>query len=394
MTIARAAHLELYAAEITPGLLERGVEIEERLDLPLEYVESPRVFLARLLMRQGDLDRARAILHELEARATARGDEETRMLILWQLASLEWLAGRWTRALEHASSAHEFGEQTQFFHGPGWAGRINAVLEVDLGLVEEARISAEAGLEFAETYSLEFFAVFALGALGRLELVMGNLAAAGECLRELPGRLLAGGLNDPTPPIWADAIETLIVLGELEQGAFVPRAVRASRGPSGEPMREGRGCPLPRASSRRRRRAGLGALRVRALDRRRRALSARARSHAALPRHGAPAGAAEAGGAGGARAGARDLRGAGRAAVGGEGPRGAQADQRSRACLGRAHRDRAAGRRARGTGRTNREIAAELFMGVSTVEAHLSRVYRKLGVRRAGIAASLDKVEA
>jgi DNA-binding NarL/FixJ family response regulator len=37
-------------------------------------------------------------------------------------------------------------------------------------------------------------------------------------------------------------------------------------------------------------------------------------------------------------------------------------------------------------GRTNREIAAELFMGVSTVEAHLSRVYRKLGVRRAELA--------
>ena len=37
-------------------------------------------------------------------------------------------------------------------------------------------------------------------------------------------------------------------------------------------------------------------------------------------------------------------------------------------------------------GRTNREIAAELFMGVSAVEAHLSRVYRKLGVRRGGAA--------
>ena len=32
-------------------------------------------------------------------------------------------------------------------------------------------------------------------------------------------------------------------------------------------------------------------------------------------------------------------------------------------------------------GRTNKEIAAELFMGVSTVEAHLSRIYRKLGLR-------------
>ena len=40
-------------------------------------------------------------------------------------------------------------------------------------------------------------------------------------------------------------------------------------------------------------------------------------------------------------------------------------------------------------GRSNREIAAELFMGVSTVEAHLSHVYRKLGVRRAGLASRL-----
>ncbi len=42
-----------------------------------------------------------------------------------------------------------------------------------------------------------------------------------------------------------------------------------------------------------------------------------------------------------------------------------------------------------GQGRTNKQIAAELFMGVSTVEAHLSHGYGKLGVRRAGLAARL-----
>lgn len=32
-------------------------------------------------------------------------------------------------------------------------------------------------------------------------------------------------------------------------------------------------------------------------------------------------------------------------------------------------------------GRTNREVASELFMSVNTVEAHLKRIYRKLGIR-------------
>ena len=32
-------------------------------------------------------------------------------------------------------------------------------------------------------------------------------------------------------------------------------------------------------------------------------------------------------------------------------------------------------------GRRNREIAGELFVSVATVEAHLTRLYRKLGVR-------------
>ena len=46
------------------------------------------------------------------------------------------------------------------------------------------------------------------------------------------------------------------------------------------------------------------------------------------------------------------------------------------------------------SGATNKEIAAELFMSVKTVEAHLSRIYRKLGIRSRTELASLVSVTA
>ena len=100
--IARLGHAEVYAVEITPGLLERGAELEERLHLRLEYYESPRFFLARRLVALGELDRACAILEEVLSDAEARGDEGTRVAALWYLAMVEWFAGRLQNAHEHA----------------------------------------------------------------------------------------------------------------------------------------------------------------------------------------------------------------------------------------------------------------------------------------------------
>ena len=43
------------------------------------------------------------------------------------------------------------------------------------------------------------------------------------------------------------------------------------------------------------------------------------------------------------------------------------------------------------SGRKNREIAQELFLTVGTVEAHLTRIYRKLEIRsRSELARALD----
>jgi tetratricopeptide (TPR) repeat protein len=217
LAIARLATAESLAAIATPGLLERGAEIEEHCGLELQYFESPLYLRSRHLLRLGEIDRSRVILEELEAKSAARGDEGSRAMILWTLGMLEWFAGSWKRALEHATAAHDLTEQTQHSHGRVWVGRVKALVEADLGFVDQARASAEESVAFSKETSNEYGAIITPGLFGRLELALGNLEAAAGYLRSLPGRLLAAGLNEPTATVWADAIETLVAVGELPQ---------------------------------------------------------------------------------------------------------------------------------------------------------------------------------
>ncbi len=391
--IARLGQIEMWAAEITPGLLERGAELELRHGLALDYLTSPRFWLARLRVRQGRLEQADAMFATLAAEATARGDEHTGIHSLWYRSMIEWFRGNWHRALELAAEAYETGEQTQFPNTRGWKGRVAALIEADLGLVEQARASALGGLAQSEAIGNEAFRLLCLGVLGRLELALGDVRAAGGYLRELPGQLLEAGMNDPTQPVWADAIETLIALGELGQARMYLEAYEQSSRRSGSPW------------------ASVCALRCRAMltaaeNDLASAFEAYDRTLAQLEEHPFPF-----------------ERGRTLLCVGGV-RRQAQQKKAAREALEqalalfeelgarlwaektRAELARISGRRAAdddltetekrvatlaAEGRTNKEIAAALFMGVSTVEAHLSHVYRKLGIRsRAGLGPRLE----
>ena len=178
VSIARVALAESYAAQITPGLIERGVDLEVRHGLALEYEESPRYFMARKLRGLGRLDQSRTILHDLETEATARGAENTRVVVLWAQSMLEWMSGDWSRARHLSDAAYDLSTDIEHPHALNWVGRAKALLEVDLGLLEEARSSVEEGLAFVRQSHNELFTIVCLGTLGRLELALGDLDAA------------------------------------------------------------------------------------------------------------------------------------------------------------------------------------------------------------------------
>lgn len=389
--IAYAGQAETYSGHITPGQLERGLEIEERLGLELEWNLSPRYVLGRRLMRMGDTERSRELLGQVEVRAHERGDESSRAMALWPLAVIEWLAGRWPIALEHSAMAYELTHQTQHPHAMFWVARAKALIETDLGLVDEARRSAEEALALSRPGSIELYTVIAESMLGRVELTLGNVEAAGDYLSELPERLLVGGLNDPTLTLWADAIETLVALGELARARVYlepyelnarqlesPWALAAAArcrgllsaaegdaeaafGAFEHALAELEEHPYP--LERGRTLLCLGTVRRQA-QQKKAAREALEEALAIFEELGARLWAEK------ARA---ELR-----RIGGRAPASDELTETERRVAELAAQ-----------GRTNKEIAAELFMGVSTVEAHLSHVYRKLGVRRAELAARL-----
>jgi DNA-binding CsgD family transcriptional regulator len=392
--IARLGQIEMWAGEVTPGLLERGAALALSEGLPPDYWTNPRFWLARLRIRQGRLEEARAMFAVLEDETVARGDEQTRTHVLWYRSILEWFAGNWQFALELASEACGLGEQMRFASNGGWKGRVKALIEADLGLVKEARASAAEGLaEMQQGSRNEVFSLLCVGVLGRLELALGNVQEAGSYLSELPARLISSGLNDPTQPIWADAIETLVALGEVEQArvyldTYEQNSRRVKSGWAVACAARCRGQlaaaqgdvaaafdafdaslveldRTPYVFERGRTLLGLGVVRRQAMQKR----SARAALQQALAIF--------------EQLGARLWA------------------EKARAELARISGRRAEGDELTGTearvaelaaaGRSNKEIAAELFMGVSTVESHLSRVYRKLGVRsRAGLGSRLE----
>ncbi len=371
--------------------LERALALED-LDQPMPVERRPSYIAALIWTHEEQFDRARARYKQLVELLSDRGEHSELPYLLAELARLECLAGNLTMAGEFADRGYEHAHQSGSDSLASLTRAMRAYVYAHEGHTDNTRAAATDAIELADRSGWRLGAYWAAQALALLELSVGNDKSVLEVLEHWLGRLERGGVVDLSRRRFVpDAIEAMVRLGQLERAdALTQRLYECARA-LGRPSAV---VAAARCS------ALIGAARgdvQTALDGLARAL----RDTPAVP---VPLELA------------RSLILKGQLERRSKHKREAAASlqaarelcdrvgatlwaQRARTELDRLGRPASRGEltttEARiaafvASGMTNRDVAAAAFVSVKTVEANISRIYRKLGIRsRAELGARL-----
>ena len=324
---------------------------------------------------------ARTLLEQCRRFSVVRDEPQAEADALWYLSVLEWRAGNWEDADRHAARSLELSAQLGPVMPP--AEYPMAIIAAHRGRVGEAREIAEGAFALAQAEGMTVAQSGHGSVLGFVELSLGDAAAALPHLRRAVENRAAFVLEPGMRTELGDVLEALVAVGAFDEAEAIMAtweegARRLDRAWALAVLARCRGLLLAARGDRdgafvsfehalaehargtdpfshARTLLALGRTQRRAKQRR----TARATLADALARFervGAPLWAEQ------ARA---DL---GR--VGGRSPStGGLTESENRIAELVAE------------GRTNREVAAALFLTVHSVETALTRIYRKLGVR-------------
>ncbi|MBO2460289.1 AAA family ATPase [Actinomadura violacea] len=351
---------------------------------------TPRYLAAYCAIFEDRLAEARTELLRMLA-LVERGSGEEVVHVLRNLSEVAVRTGRCREALDFADRAMRITEEAALSPGPAWYH--GALAELAGGSVRRAAVLAEQGLRASEQEDDVIFQSRLLHVLGVARMREGDVRGGVDTLWRIGALGDGRGLRSPLVLRWRDDLaQGLAALGETERAAEVVRATRALAGDRarsagvrarldraeaavlaargepdaavallgraaalferlGQPLEVGH-CLLERADVERRRRRP-GPARQAAAD----ALGIFSRC--------------------GARPLAEQARRLTRLETGAQDPAAPPPPELPDAALTEGERRIAL---LVGRGATNQQVANRLFVSVKTVEASLTRVYRKLGI--------------
>jgi DNA-binding CsgD family transcriptional regulator len=397
-TLALTGHAHVAAG--LPGgerLLRRALAtLPLDADIPAWY--RPAHWMGCALMWADRLEEARPLLVQEYERSEVTGNDADRSGLAFHLCQLECRAGRLAAARAYGEVAYRLaalhgGEQTLALETAALA-----LVEAIEGRPEEARAISGRALETARRLGDRLSAMHHRGALGFLELSIGDPSAAHAQLDGMARELEDLGIGEPgLYPFVPEEIEALLGLGLFDRADALTEGLERRGGELDRPrlLATGARCrayllaatgdltdalasleaalrhharfAVPLELGRTLLAQGQVLRRLKQKRAAREALEEATRLFDSLP---APLWAA--------RARAETERIGGRAPT----PAGLTPTERKIAEQVAA-------------GHTNREVAQALFVSVHTVEDNLSRIYAKLGVRsRTGLARVLDRIDA
>ena len=337
--------------------------------------------LVHVFVWSWQLERARAILERLQ-REWAGRDEALAQQVWWYLSVLELRAGRWSLAEQQAERARELNAlyARDDIEDPATFMPL-ALSAAYRGDLERARKVAEYAWGLADRQSALLPGLEAV--VGVVELWSGNAEAAVERFASADETAATAGWVEPGIHWWGEEhVEALVELGRLDDAKRVLDVLER------EATRLERGWALAQAARCR----GLVAANEGDVERAAELLAEAVERHeAAGDRFGRGRALLTLGVVRRRQRQKRAARDAIEAALAEfealEAPRWAEKARAELGTISGRRRDegltpaetRVAALVAEG--RTNREVAAALFLGERTVESHLTRVYEKLGVR-------------
>jgi DNA-binding CsgD family transcriptional regulator len=378
------AQAAFFSGEDVPADLPDRIDRLARTAPPLPPHEDPDLFAGLFLLSRDDVAAAASRFHGVYRRALDTGDEIGLAWAAGGLAHVELATGRWVRAARLAREAVTAARQVNAPPALAAALFYVALVDAHLGAVDAARAGAAELIELAERCAYSPLVLNARALLGFLALSQGDARGADAELGAVLDRSRELGIAQPGyPQVMWSYLDTLIEVGQTDRAEAYAAEVRARGGAQERPLAlatAARGDGLIRAArgdlggaqavlrdsltvhdrlgwpfERGRTLLALGMVARR--DRQKRvARDALQAARDVFERLGARLWTA--------RAGAEIARIGGRTASTGH----LTATERQVARLAAA-------------GRTNVEVAEQLFLSRKTVAAHLTKVYAKLGVR-------------
>ena len=197
--------------------LVRALELED-LDESCLIQRRPSMLAGVAWMLAEDFDRARTALNGLCARLVAHGEDSDLPEPLVALAIVECLAGDLAAAGEAADRGHEVARQAGDESLAGHALALRALACAYAGSIDDTRAAAAEATELAVRSGWLSAAFWASVAVGHLELSLGNHAAVLTTLAHSIELVERDGVVDPSRrPYLPDAVEALVNVGDLDR---------------------------------------------------------------------------------------------------------------------------------------------------------------------------------